>query len=85
MHLAQYMEHRLNVANTKYSFGFRKRRRISWLAEWLLVFQKSLCSMELVIQLSTTEPGLNGKLHLSENFCDIVSTERKLLYNLAYF
>jgi hypothetical protein len=29
MHLAQYMEHRLNVANTKYSFGFRKRRRIS--------------------------------------------------------
>jgi len=41
--------------------------------------------MELVIQLSTTEPGLNGKLHLSENFCDIVSTERKLLYNLAYF
>jgi hypothetical protein len=33
----------------QWTFGFHKRRWISWVAEWLLTFQEGLCSMELVI------------------------------------
>jgi len=37
--------HNLLIANE--SFGFHKRRGISWRAEWLLDSQEGLCSMEL--------------------------------------
>jgi hypothetical protein len=32
-----------------WTFGFHKRRRISWLAEWLSASQERLCSVELLI------------------------------------
>jgi hypothetical protein len=32
----------------KWTFGFRNRRGISWLAEWLLAYQEGLCPTKLV-------------------------------------
>jgi len=29
-------------------YGFYKRRRTSWVSEWLLASQEELCSMELI-------------------------------------
>jgi hypothetical protein len=34
----------------QWTFGFHKRRGISWLAEWLLTSQEGFCSLELVIR-----------------------------------
>jgi hypothetical protein len=32
----------------QWTFTFYKRQGVSWLAEWILVFQEGLCSMQLV-------------------------------------
>jgi hypothetical protein len=43
-----------------WTFGYRKRREISWRAEWLLACQGWLCSMELVSSEHINRQSINS-------------------------
>jgi hypothetical protein len=45
----------------QWTFGFHRRRGISWLAEWMLASQQGLCSRELVIKVFSKSTNANHR------------------------